>query len=81
MKAFIKPFALVAASTLLLAGCDGDSSSSRAPAFTPTAESFTDFVVNQFDVNPAMAEPVEVNSRDFTFLDGNNPEAFDELLN
>lgn len=80
MKAFIKPFALVAASTLLLAGCDG-SSSSRAPAFTPTAESFTDFVSNQFDVDPATAEPVELNNRDFTFLDNNNPDAFDNLLN
>lgn len=81
MKAFIKPFALVAASTLLLAGCGGDSSSSRAPAFTPTAESFSDFVANQFDVDPATSEPVEINNRDFTFLDENNPDAFDEQLN
>ena len=80
MKSHLTRAALAVAGALLLGACDSDSSS-RAPVFTPTAESFTDFVSNQFDVDPATAEPVEINNRDFTFLDNNNPDAFDELLN
>jgi hypothetical protein len=80
MKSYLTRAVLTVAGALLLGACDG-SGSLDAPAFTPTAESFTDFVVNQFGVDPATAEPVEINNRDFTFLDNNNPNAFNTQLN
>lgn len=74
----LSKMSLVAAGTVLLAGCfDGSSSNGARPE--PTVD-FTAFVKAQVKATDVITRPVAVNNVDFSFNDNDNPQAYDDLL-
>ncbi|SDX49834.1 hypothetical protein [Marinobacter mobilis] len=61
-----------------LAGCSSSSNDS-AGALTPTVD-FTAFVKAELANNSERRLPTDVNAINFSFNDGSNPNAYDELF-
>lgn len=62
---------------VMLSGCSSSDNDRREPM---PSESFTGFVKAQFNQPDNRREPTDINHREFSFNDQNNPQAFDDLL-
>lgn len=73
----VKAFA-GAAFVAALAGCSNNDDPS--PRFVPNGIIFSEFVKDLFAADPATAEPTQINNLNFSFLDSNDPDAFNSQL-
>lgn len=71
---------IVAGATLLavVSGCSNNDD--PTPRFVPNGTIFSNFVKELFAADPATAEPTAINDLNFSFLDDNNPNAFNRQL-
>ena len=72
---------------LVLVGCGGSGGSDDpvvmpdpGPDPDPVDNSFATFVIDQFAATSDKTDPEDVDDREFTFDDGQNPDAFNELF-
>ena len=69
----------------LATGCSDNDYRSNSQGAPPSAPSggnadFTSFVVSQYAATNETAQPVQVDTTNFTFADDGNPDAFNTVI-
>jgi len=86
MKTITALRAALPALILLIAGACSENNfrpepvSPLPPPPPPPPTVFSEFVIDQFDATADDTDPVPVDDTDFAFDEGDNPDAFDPLL-
>ncbi len=75
-----RPLKELAAVIILFALTGCSNNDDPTPRFEPNGTIFSDLVKQLFAANPATAEPTQINNLNFSFLNENNPDAFNSQL-